>query len=93
MPPSARVFYTLEISQSSFAQPARVVANVGDDIVLGIEASAPRDSGAMVTGAAARSNGNGNATASTKKKLSARATARAARPPQLVGDARSCALR
>src|SRR6516162_7137136 len=48
-PPSARVFYTLEIWQSSFAQPARVVANVGDDIVLGIEASAPRDSGAMVT--------------------------------------------
>ena len=39
-PPSARVFYTLEIWQSSFAEPARVVANVGEDMVLGIEAGA-----------------------------------------------------
>jgi hypothetical protein len=48
-PPSARIFYTLEIWQSSFAQAARVVANVGDDMVFGIEAGAPRDGGAMVT--------------------------------------------
>src|ERR1700736_3707414 len=32
-PPSARIYYTVEIWQSSFAQPARAVANVGDDIV------------------------------------------------------------
>jgi hypothetical protein len=51
-PPSARVVYTLEIWQSSFAEPARVVANVGEDMVLGIEAGAPRDGGAMVTFAA-----------------------------------------
>jgi hypothetical protein len=48
-PPSARVYYTLEIWQSSFDQAARVVANVGDDMVFGIEAGAPRDSGEMVT--------------------------------------------
>ena len=48
-PPSSRIFYTLEIWQSSFAQAARVVANVGDDMVFGIEQGAPRDAGAMVT--------------------------------------------
>jgi hypothetical protein len=48
-PPSARVFYTLEIWQSSFDAPARIVANVGDDMMFGIEAGAPRDGGAMVT--------------------------------------------
>ena len=48
-PPSARAFYTLEIWQSSFDAPARVVANVGDDMMFGIEAGAPRDGGAMVT--------------------------------------------
>lgn len=48
-PPSARVYFTLEIWQSSFAAPARVVANVGDDMELGIEAGAPRDGGSMVT--------------------------------------------
>jgi len=48
-PPSARVFYTLEIWQVSFAEPARVVANVGDDMIFGIEPGAPRDAGAMVT--------------------------------------------
>src|SRR5258708_4843160 len=47
-PPSARIFYTLEIWQSSFASPARVVANVGDDMVFGIEPGALRDGGAMV---------------------------------------------
>jgi len=36
-PPSARVFHTLEIWQSSFDQPARIVANVGDDMFFGIE--------------------------------------------------------
>ena len=48
-PPSARIFYTLEIWQASFAQPARVVANVGNDMQFGIEPDAPRDAGAMVT--------------------------------------------
>jgi hypothetical protein len=48
-PPSARIFYTLEIWQSSFVQAARVVANVAEDMVFGIEAGAPRDGGAMVT--------------------------------------------
>jgi hypothetical protein len=48
-PPSARVYFTLEIWQSSFATAARVVANVGDDTEFGIEAGAPRDGGAMVT--------------------------------------------
>lgn len=47
-PPSARVYFTLEIWQSSFAQPARVVANVGDDMSFGIEAGAPRDAGSTV---------------------------------------------
>jgi len=47
--PSARIYYTLEIWQSSFASPARVVANVGDDMAFGIEHGAPRDGGAMVT--------------------------------------------
>jgi hypothetical protein len=48
-PPSARIYYTLEVWQSSFAQAARVVANVGDDMIFGIEPGAPRDGGAMVT--------------------------------------------
>lgn len=48
-PPSARVYQTLEIWQSSFASPARIVTNVGDDMTLGIEIGAPRDSGSMVT--------------------------------------------
>ena len=48
-PPSARVIYTLEIWQVSFAEPARVVANVGDDMAFGIEPNTPRDAGATVT--------------------------------------------
>lgn len=40
--------YALEIGQSSFAEPARVVANVGEDKVLGIETGAARDGGTMV---------------------------------------------
>jgi hypothetical protein len=47
--PSSRVFYTLELWQASFAQPARVVANVGDDMMFGIEQGAPRDAGEMVS--------------------------------------------
>jgi hypothetical protein len=39
----------IEIWQVSFAEPARVVANVGGDMVFGIEPGAPRDAGAMVT--------------------------------------------
>jgi hypothetical protein len=48
-PPSARVYHTLEIWQASFDQAARVVANVGDDIMLGMENGAPRVGGSMVT--------------------------------------------
>jgi uncharacterized protein DUF1833 len=48
-PPSARIYFTLEIWQSSFSAPARLVANVGDDMSFGIEAGAPRDAGSMVT--------------------------------------------
>ena len=48
-PPSARVYYTLEIWQSSFDEPARVVANVGDDMSFGIEVGAPRNGGETVT--------------------------------------------
>ena len=47
-PPSARVFHTLEIWQSSFDEPARIVANVGDDMFFGIEPGAPHDGGALV---------------------------------------------
>jgi hypothetical protein len=36
------------IWQTSFDLPARVIANVGDDIMLGIENGAPRDGGSMV---------------------------------------------
>ncbi|WP_461332016.1 DUF1833 family protein [Bradyrhizobium embrapense] len=46
--PSARVYYTLEIWHSSFDVPARVVANVGDDMAFGIELGAARNSGQMV---------------------------------------------
>ncbi|UGA46734.1 DUF1833 family protein [Bradyrhizobium quebecense] len=48
-PPSARIYYTLELWQSSFDQPARVVANVGDDMAFGLEAGAPRNAGETVT--------------------------------------------
>lgn len=47
-PPSARVYHTLEIWQSSFDQPARVVTNVGDDMNFGIELGAPRNGGETV---------------------------------------------
>jgi hypothetical protein len=48
-PPSARIYFTLEIYQSSFDQPARVVANVGDDMQFGIEAGAAFNPGEMAT--------------------------------------------
>lgn len=48
-PPSARVYFTLEIYQSSFDVPARIVANVGDDMEFGIEAGAAFNGGEMVT--------------------------------------------
>ncbi|UGY23092.1 DUF1833 domain-containing protein [Bradyrhizobium septentrionale] len=48
-PPSARIYYTLELWQSSFDQPARVVANVGDDMAFGLEAGAPRNAGETAT--------------------------------------------
>jgi len=47
-PPSARVYHTLEIWQASFSAPARVVANVGSDMALGIQAGASRDGGVMM---------------------------------------------
>ena len=48
-PPSARIYYTLELWQSSFDQPARVVANVGYDMAFGLEVGAPRNAGETVT--------------------------------------------
>jgi hypothetical protein len=48
-PPSARIFQTLEVWQSSFDQAARIVANVGDDMSFGIEMGAPRNAGETVT--------------------------------------------
>jgi hypothetical protein len=48
-PPSARIFHTLEVWHPSFAEAARIVANVGNDMTFGIEAGAPRNAGEMVT--------------------------------------------
>lgn len=48
-PPSARVYFTLEIYQSSFNEPARIVANVGADMEFGIEAGAAFNGGETVT--------------------------------------------
>lgn len=47
-PPNSRVYFTLELWQSSFAAPARVVANVGDDKQFGIEAGARFNAGETV---------------------------------------------
>src|SRR5262252_1711229 len=47
-PPSARVFHTLEIWQSSIDETARIVSNVVDDMFFGIEPCAPHDGGALV---------------------------------------------
>ncbi|MGJ5036599.1 DUF1833 family protein [Bradyrhizobium sp. HKCCYLRH3059] len=47
-PPSARVYITLEIWQSSFDAPARVVANVADDMTFGIEPGAAHNAGETV---------------------------------------------
>lgn len=49
VPPDERIYFTLEIYQSSFAEPARIVANVGDDMEFGIELGATFDPGEMVT--------------------------------------------
>lgn len=48
-PPDETIYITLEIWQSSFDQPARVVANVADDMTFGIEPGAVRNAGEMVT--------------------------------------------
>jgi hypothetical protein len=48
-PPDELTYYTLEIWHSSFDVPARVVTGVGDDMQFGIEASAARNAGEMVT--------------------------------------------
>lgn len=48
-PPSSRIYFTLEIWQSSFDVPARIIANVGDDMDLGIEAGATFNAGEMAT--------------------------------------------
>ena len=44
-----RAGHLYKIWQVSFAEPARVVANVGDDMAFGIEPNTPRDAGATVT--------------------------------------------
>jgi hypothetical protein len=48
-PPSARVYATLEVNHPSFATPAYIVANVGDDMQFGIEVGTDINSGTMVT--------------------------------------------
>src|ERR1700738_3409989 len=48
-PPSARVYFALEVNHPSFASPAYIVANVGNDLALGIEVGADINSGLMVT--------------------------------------------
>jgi Domain of unknown function (DUF1833) len=48
-PPSSRVYFTLEVNHPSFATPAYIVANVGDDMAFGIEVGADVNSGLMVT--------------------------------------------
>ncbi len=48
-PPSARIYQTLEVNHPSFAEPFYIVANVGDDMQLGIEASADVNGGQIVT--------------------------------------------
>lgn len=46
--PVARIYYTLEVNHPSFAAPAYLVANVGDDMSLGIEIGTDVNSGKMV---------------------------------------------
>jgi len=48
-PPSQKIYDTLEIDHPSFATPAYIVANVGDDKAFGIEAGATHNAGLMVT--------------------------------------------
>lgn len=47
-PPSQRVYDTLEIMHPSFAEPAYIVANVGDDKAFGIEQGAAHNPGGAV---------------------------------------------
>ncbi len=47
-PPSQKIYDTLEINHVSFAEPAYIVANVGDDMEFGIEIGASVNSGQMV---------------------------------------------
>lgn len=47
-PPSVKQYDTLEIYHPSFAEPARIVANVGDDMSFGLEPGAPFDGGETV---------------------------------------------
>lgn len=48
-PPSARVYFTLEVNHPSFASPVYIVANVGDDMAFGIEEGSDVNSGQTVT--------------------------------------------
>jgi hypothetical protein len=47
--PTQGSYVTLEVQHSTFDQPARIVANVGDDMAFGIEEDAAVDAGATVT--------------------------------------------
>jgi hypothetical protein len=48
-PPSARIYFTLEINHPSFEAPVYIVTNVGDDTAFGIEVGADVNSGETVT--------------------------------------------
>lgn len=48
-PPEQRIHVTLELQHSTFAEPVRVVSQVGDDMQFGIEAGAVYNGGEMVT--------------------------------------------
>lgn len=48
-PPSVLTYVTLEIQHPSFGEPARIVANVADDVELGIELGADFNPGEMAT--------------------------------------------
>lgn len=47
--PTQRTYYTLELQHSTFAEPVRVVSEVGDDMQFGIEAGAVHNGGEMRT--------------------------------------------
>lgn len=48
-PPSARIYYTLEVNHPSFETPVYIVANVGDDMDFGIETGTDVNSGQTVS--------------------------------------------